>query len=114
MRTWISDIRHPPPSSPGVDMTREFRVLASIVFGLAVAAPAHAQQQKAQAAATPQVRELRIPVGDTSLYARTIGTGPPVIVLHGGPDFDSAYLLPELDRLSDRFQLIYYDQRGRG
>jgi proline iminopeptidase len=43
-----------------------------------------------------------------------IGQGQPVIVLHGGPDFDSSYLLPGLDRLSDRFRLIYYDQRGRG
>ena len=25
-----------------------------------------------------------------------------------------SYLLPELDRLSDKFHLIYYDQRGRG
>ena len=37
-----------------------------------------------------------------------------MIVLHGGPDFDTSYLLPELDRLSDEFHLIYYDQRGRG
>jgi proline iminopeptidase len=34
--------------------------------------------------------------------------------LHGGPDFDHSYLLPDLDRLVDRFRLIYYDQRGRG
>ena len=40
--------------------------------------------------------------------------GQPVIVLHGGPDFDQSYLLPEMDRLSDSFRLIYYDQRGRG
>jgi proline iminopeptidase len=37
-----------------------------------------------------------------------------MIVLHGGPDFDISYLLPEMDRLSDKFHLIYYDQRGRG
>ena len=55
-----------------------------------------------------------IPVGGASLYGRVIGEGPPVIVLHGGPDFDHAYLLPELDSLGDRFRLIYYDQRGRG
>jgi pimeloyl-ACP methyl ester carboxylesterase len=29
-------------------------------------------------------------------------------------DFNHAYLLPELDRLSDSFRLFYYDQRGRG
>jgi proline iminopeptidase len=37
-----------------------------------------------------------------------------MIVLHGGPDFDHSYLLPDLDRLADAFRLIYYDQRGRG
>jgi proline iminopeptidase len=59
-------------------------------------------------------RESRIPVGKTWLYSREIGDGQPVIVLHGGPDFDQGYLLPELDRLADGFRLIYYDQRGRG
>jgi hypothetical protein len=62
--------------------------------------------------ATP--RETRVPVGGAELYAREIGKGTSVIVLHGGPDFDHSYLLPELDRLSDAFHLIDYDQRGRG
>jgi proline iminopeptidase len=59
-------------------------------------------------------RESRIPVGRASLYSREIGRGQPIIVLHGGPDFDHSYLLPDLDRLADVFRLIYYDQRGRG
>lgn len=49
-----------------------------------------------------------------SLYYRVIGSGHPLIVLHGGPDFDHSYLLPDMDRLSRTFRLIYYDQRGRG
>jgi hypothetical protein len=32
-----------------------------------------------------------------------------MIVLHGGPDFDTAYLLPEFDQLTDAYRLIYYD-----
>lgn len=59
-------------------------------------------------------REMRVPAGTASLYVREIGRGRPAIVLHGGPDFDHSYLLPDLDRLSDSFRLIYYDQRGRG
>jgi proline iminopeptidase len=59
-------------------------------------------------------REARIPVGKTSLYGRDVGRGRAVVVLHGGPDFDHRYLLPDLDRLADTFRLIYYDQRGRG
>lgn len=61
-----------------------------------------------------RARETRIPVGMTSLYAREAGRGQPVIVLHGGPDFDHSYLLPELDRAASAFRLIDYDQRGRG
>jgi proline iminopeptidase len=63
---------------------------------------------------SPAAREQRISFGSAALYARDIGGGRPLIVLHGGPDFDSAYLLPELDRLDDEFHLVYYDQRGRG
>lgn len=48
------------------------------------------------------------------LFVREVGTGHPIVVLHGGPDFDHTYLLPELDRLADAFRLLYYDQRGRG
>ena len=35
-------------------------------------------------------------------------------MVHGGPDFDQGYLVPDLDRLADAFRLVYYDQRGRG
>jgi proline iminopeptidase len=58
--------------------------------------------------------ESRIPVGNAELYSREVGQGTAIIVLHGGPDFDHSYLLPELDRLSDSYHLMYYDQRGRG
>ena len=58
--------------------------------------------------------DTRVPAGSASLYARVVGRGRPVIVLHGGPDFDHSYLLPDLDQFRDTFRLIYYDQRGRG
>ena len=48
------------------------------------------------------------------LFCREVGEGPPIVVVHGGPDFDHCYFLPELDRLADSFRLVYYDQRGRG
>ena len=48
------------------------------------------------------------------LHVRDIGQGPSILVLHGGPDFDYDYLLPELDVLAGWFRVIYYDQRGRG
>jgi len=62
----------------------------------------------------PRVQEGYVPVPGAQLYFREIGDGPPLVILHGGPDFNHNYLLPELDRLSGAFRLIYYDQRGRG
>ena len=59
-------------------------------------------------------KETRVPVGNASLYVREVGQQRPIVVLHGGPDFDHLYLLPEMDRFADMFHLIYYDQRGRG
>src|SRR5438309_8045682 len=59
-------------------------------------------------------RESRISVPGASLYVRERGEGLPVVVLHGGPDFDRRYLLPDLDRLAAFLRLMYYDQRGRG
>ena len=61
-----------------------------------------------------EAREGYLPVPGAQLYFREIGAGPPLLVLHGGPDFNHSYLLPDLDRLSRSFGLIYYDQRGRG
>jgi proline iminopeptidase len=62
----------------------------------------------------PAPREGSVPVEGALLYYREIGQGTPIILLHGGPSFDHNYLLPDMDRLSDFFRLLYYDQRGRG
>jgi len=61
-----------------------------------------------------EARTGLIPAGGARLHFRDVGQGPPIVVLHGGPDFGYDYLLPELDRLAERFRVIYYDQRGRG
>jgi proline iminopeptidase len=37
-----------------------------------------------------------------------------VLVLHGGPGADHAYLLPQLLALAPEFELLFYDQRGGG
>ena len=91
---------------------RTHLIVASLAAALVTALP----WDSARALQTERIAPLesRIPVGTASLYSREIGRGQPIIVLHGGPDFDHGYLLPDLDRLADSFRLIYYDQRGRG
>lgn len=62
--------------------------------------------------ASPLESDVAVP--GAQLYCRELGTGPPLFILHGGPDFNHHYLLPEMDLLARAFRLIYYDQRGRG
>lgn len=62
-----------------------------------------------------EVRQAFVRVDGARLFTAELGDGaPPLVVLHGGPDFDHAYLRPELDRLAGSTRLVYYDQRGRG
>lgn len=46
------------------------------------------------------------------LYVTSMGQGPAVIVLHGGPGNDFNYLVPALRPLRDRYRFILFDQRG--
>jgi proline iminopeptidase len=39
---------------------------------------------------------------------------PRLLVLHGGPGADHAYLLPQMLQLATDFELVFYDQRGGG
>lgn len=51
---------------------------------------------------------------DVRLYYRTVGSGDPVLVLHGGPGLDHGYLAPDLEPLAASHRLVFYDQRGGG
>ncbi|MGH7569603.1 MAG: alpha/beta fold hydrolase [Gemmatimonadales bacterium] len=57
---------------------------------------------------------MSIDVNGIRLFTRRVGTGPLVVVLHGGPGAHHDYLLPQYDRLAEGRELFYYDQRGGG
>jgi proline iminopeptidase len=59
-------------------------------------------------------RTASVHVRGVELFARRVGAGPPVVVLHGGPGADHAYLRPGFDALAQGRELVYYDQRGGG
>ena len=58
--------------------------------------------------------EGTVPAEGTELYYRSVGSGTPLIMVHGGPGLGHYYLRPGMDALADRFRLVYYDQRGSG
>jgi proline iminopeptidase len=78
-----------------------------IAFGLALSfAPAAAQQTRS--------RQGILSLDDARLFYEVVGSGAPIIVVHGGPGLDHRYLRPGLDALAVRHTLVYYDQRGTG
>ncbi|HUI11255.1 MAG TPA: alpha/beta fold hydrolase [Bacteroidota bacterium] len=63
---------------------------------------------------TPLVIDgLRL-INGTQLYCKSIGTGIPLLIIHGGPGLDHSYFLPQMEKLADTYELIFYDQRGCG
>lgn len=55
-----------------------------------------------------------ISIRGNDIFTRTVGEGPPLVVLHGGPGAHHDYLLPQFDGLAQQRTLRYYDQRGGG
>jgi proline iminopeptidase len=49
-----------------------------------------------------------------NLNVEEVGSGFPLIVLHGGPGLDHSMFRPYLDPLGDEFRLLYVDERGQG
>src|SRR5262245_49577802 len=75
------------------------RFLAAVVVALQLT-PAVASQFRARDGAT--------------LHYTTMGSGPPIVVLSGGPGFSSDYVRPLAERLAGRYRAILLDQRGTG
>ena len=48
------------------------------------------------------------------IYYKTLGSGVPLLVLHGGPGSDHSDFLPALQPLARRCQLVLIDERGSG
>ena len=59
-------------------------------------------------------RQGLLTLEDAQLFYEVVGSGDPVVVIHGGPGLDHSYLQPGLDALGTRNTLVYYDQRGTG
>jgi proline iminopeptidase len=64
--------------------------------------------------AQKQATEKLITVNGTNLFVKTIGKGEPLLIVHGGPGLAHNYLYESFKQLSDRYKLIFFDQRGCG
>ena len=53
-------------------------------------------------------------VNNTKLFYETAGSGPAMLLMHGGLGLDHSCFPEALGTLADQVQLIYYDHRGNG
>ncbi len=62
----------------------------------------------------PATRDGFIRADGVNIYFKSVGSGPPLVVLHGGPGSDHTDFLPFLRPLGRHNQLIFIDERGSG
>ena len=56
-----------------------------------------------------------VDVDGARIFLRLVGSGEPLVVVHGGPGMSHDYLAPQfIDLLANDYQLIFYDQRASG
>ncbi len=60
------------------------------------------------------IEEGYVEVDGGRLFFKSMGSGDPIVVLHGGPGFDHRQFLPYIWRLAEHHQVILFDQRGTG
>lgn len=62
--------------------------------------------------ATMARSEGYVDVGPGSVWYESVGKGPAILLLHGGPGASSDYLVPLMDLARDGYQVVRYDQLG--
>lgn len=50
----------------------------------------------------------------SEIYHETVGSGPAVLIMHGGLGLSHDYLRPYFDRLAEGHTVVYYDHFGNG
>jgi proline iminopeptidase len=60
-----------------------------------------------------RINQGKVPAGDIDIAYTAVGSGKPLIVVHGGPGIGARYLR-KLDAWADEYQIVCYDQRGCG
>jgi proline iminopeptidase len=61
-----------------------------------------------------KIEEGFVDAGSVLIYYKSFGSGPPLLILHGGPGASHDYFLPHLVPLARRNRLVFIDERGSG
>src|SRR5215831_20485546 len=92
------------------------RIGTLLFWGLSIAAllgASVARGATASASVFP-VQEGFVDAHGVMIYYKSIGNGPPLLVVHGGPGASHDYFLPYLLPLARHHRLVFIDERGSG
>jgi proline iminopeptidase len=90
-----------------------FLILAS-AFAVECSQPADRTATRSTATNHYHLEEGFVDAGGVLIYYKALGTGEPLVALHGGPGASHDYLLPYLLPLARTNRLILIDERGSG
>lgn len=94
--------------------------LTFLILALAISLSTHswaAESQAGEQANRPSVVRIEegyVNVSGLFIYYKALGSGPPLLILHGGPGASHDYFLPHLLPLASKNRLVFLDERGSG
>jgi proline iminopeptidase len=88
-------------------------VLVVSVSGLQQAVAGNDSQQPSRGTVL-KIKEGFVDARGVLIYYKSFGSGPPLLILHGGPGASHDYFLPHLIPLARRNRLVFIDERGSG
>jgi len=89
-------------------------VLLAVAAGLASCTQPVDRTKPIAATNVYKMEEGFVDAGSVMIYYKAIGSGEPLVALHGGPGASHDYLLPGLISLARDSRLILIDERGSG
>jgi proline iminopeptidase len=96
-------------------MERMSRNFPATLLVLCLAVPTMMPSAEAQTApAVVAQQEGFVDAHGVLIYYLSLGSGSPLMVVHGGPGADHTYFLPYLLPLARKHRLIFIDERGSG
>jgi len=88
---------------------------ALVLLGsLCLCAASAGQSPTAKSPSVFRLSEGFVDAHGTLIYFTSLGDGPPLLVLHGGPGASHDYFLPYLLPLARHHRVIFIDERGSG
>ena len=76
--------------------------------------PVVAPADGAGTSSVSKIEEGFVDAGGALVYYKTVGSGPPLVLVHGGPGASHDYFLPWLLPLARTNRLVFIDERGSG